>query len=110
MSSAAATVFVVDDDPAIRKALSRLLQAAGFEARTFSSPQSFLEQHDPTAPGCVVLDVAMPELNGLELQRALAARGSERPIIFLTGQGDIPMSVKAMKAGALDFLTKPVND
>jgi FixJ family two-component response regulator len=78
--------------------------------KTFGSPQEFLEHHDPHAPGCLVLDVAMPGLNGLDLQQALAAKGTELPIIFLTGRGDIPMSVQAMKQGAVDFLTKPTND
>jgi FixJ family two-component response regulator len=110
MSAEPATVFVVDDEEAIRKALARLLRAAGLEVRAFPSPQAFLEEHDPDTPGCVVLDVAMPGLNGLELQAALAASGCQRSIIFLTGKGDIPMSVQAMKAGAVDFLTKPVHD
>jgi FixJ family two-component response regulator len=110
MSAQPATVFVVDDEPAVRKALSRLLSAAGFSVRTFESPQLFLTEHDPSTPGCLVLDVAMPGLNGLQLQAALADSGCERSIIFLTGHGDIPMSVKAIKAGAIDFLTKPVDD
>src|ERR1035437_7635332 len=105
-----ATVFVVDDDPAVLKSLSRLLRSARFDVATFSSPREFLEQHDPRAPGCLALDLAMPGLNGLELQEALTSKGSELPIIFLTGHGDIPMSVQAMKRGAVDFLTKPVND
>lgn len=105
-----ATVFVVDDDPAVLKGLSRLLRSAGLPVTTFSSPPQFLVEHDANAPGCLVLDVAMPGLNGLELQAALAAKGSVRQIIFLTGHGDIPMSVQAMKRGAVDFLTKPVND
>jgi FixJ family two-component response regulator len=104
-----ATVFVVDDDAAVLKSLSRLLRSAGLAAATFSSPRDFLDQHDPNTPGCLVLDVAMPGLNGLELQQALMARGHELAIIFLTGHGDIPMSVKAMKQGAVDFLTKPVD-
>jgi FixJ family two-component response regulator len=110
MTAAPATVFVVDDDPAICKALTRLLRASGFETRGFPSPQAFLDEHDPAAPGCAVLDVAMPGLNGLELQEALAASGCTRSIIFLTGRGDIPTSVRAMKAGAVDFLTKPVDE
>jgi RNA polymerase sigma factor (sigma-70 family) len=101
---------VVDDDAAVLKGLSRLLRSAGLAVATFSSPREFLDRHDPNAPGCLVLDVAMPELNGLELQRTLLARGHEPPIIFLTGHGDIPMSVKAIKRGAVDFLTKPVSD
>jgi FixJ family two-component response regulator len=104
------TVFVVDDDSAVLKSLTRLLRSAGFVVTTFSSPRVFLERHDPTLPGCLVLDVAMPGLNGLELQKALSAGGHERAIVFLTGRGDIPMSVQAMKSGAVDFLTKPVND
>jgi FixJ family two-component response regulator len=105
-----ATIFIVDDDSAVLKSLSRLLRSAGLAVATFSSPREFLERHDPKLPGCLVLDVAMPGLNGLELQQALVARGHELAIIFLTGHGDIPMSVQAMKRGAVDFLTKPVND
>jgi len=104
------TVFLVDDEASVLKALARLLRSAGLNVKTFASPQEFLEHHDPHAPGCLVLDVAMPGLNGLDLQRALAAKGTELPIIFLTGRGDIPMSVQAMKQGAVDFLTKPTND
>jgi RNA polymerase sigma factor (sigma-70 family) len=108
--SSASTVFVVDDDAAVLKSLSRLLRSAGLVAATFTSPREFLDRHDPSAPGCLVLDVAMPGLNGLELQQALIASDHELPIVFLTGHGDIPMSVQAMKRGAVDFLTKPVND
>jgi FixJ family two-component response regulator len=104
------TVFIVDDDPAVLKSLSRLLRSASLAVATFSSPRDFLDRHDPNALGCLVLDVAMPGLNGLELQQALIARGHELAIIFLTGHADIPMSVKAMKRGAVDFLTKPVDD
>jgi len=104
------TVFLVDDEASVLKALSRLLRSAGLNVKTFGSPQEFLQDHDPHAPGCLVLDVAMPGLNGLDLQRALAAKGTRLPIIFLTGRGDIPMSVEAMKQGAVDFLTKPTND
>jgi FixJ family two-component response regulator len=100
----------VDDDPAVLKSLSRLLRSAGLATAAFSSPREFLDRYDPKLPGCLVLDVAMPGLNGLELQQALLAQGHELQIIFLTGHGDIPMSVEAMKRGALDFLTKPVND
>ena len=78
--------------------------------KPYSSPQEFLEQHDLAVPGCAVLDVSMPGLDGLELQRALTAGGSHRPVVFITGKGDIPTSVRAMKAGAIDFLTKPVKD
>jgi len=110
MSQVEPTVFIVDDDPAVLKSLARVLRAIRFTVVTFGSPQEFLEQHDPRIPGCLVLDVAMPGLNGLELQEALRIKGSAIPIIFLTGHGDIPMSVQAMKGGALDFLTKPVHD
>jgi FixJ family two-component response regulator len=109
MTSVANTVFVVDDDPPVLKALERLLRGAGFEVQGFPSSQAFLAQHDPATPGCAILDIAMDGLNGLELQQALAASGCDRPIVFLTGRGDIPMSVRAMKAGAVNFLTKPVD-
>jgi FixJ family two-component response regulator len=104
------TIFLVDDDAAVLKALSRLLRARGYDIQSFTSPQAFLTNHDASIPGCGVFDVSMPGLNGLELQRALTAGGVQRPIIFLTGKGDIPTSVRAMRAGAIDFLTKPVND
>jgi FixJ family two-component response regulator len=107
VSSASGIVFVVDDDTAFLKAVSRLLRAAGLEVSPFPSAAAFLNEHDPAAPGCLVLDVAMPGLDGLELQRTLAARGCERSIVFITGQGDLPMGVQAMKAGAVNFLTKP---
>ena len=103
-------VFIVDDEPAVLKGLSRLLRSSGLAVETFLSSQDFLNHFLPNTPGCLVLDVAMPGLNGLDLQKALAAKGSAVPIIFLTGHGDIPMSVQAMKRGAADFLTKPVND
>jgi FixJ family two-component response regulator len=101
------TVFIVDDDRGVLKALARLLRAAAYETRTFASPRDFLAKHDPSVPGCAVLDVAMPGLDGLQLQRALG--GADRPIIFITGKADVPTSVQAMKAGAIDFLTKPVS-
>jgi len=104
------TVFIVDDDAAVLKGLTRLLRSARLNVLAFGSPQEFLERHDPHVPGCLVLDLAMPGLNGLELQAALTVKGSAIPIIFLTGHGNIPASVQAMKRGALDFLTKPVND
>jgi FixJ family two-component response regulator len=100
-------VSVVDDDAAVLKSLDRLLRSAGFAVRTFPSPQVFLEQHDGDAPGCVVLDLSMPGLDGLQLQQALAHSGGHSPVIFITGFGDVPSSVRAMKAGAVDFLTKP---
>jgi FixJ family two-component response regulator len=101
---------VVDDDPSVLRALTRLFSAAGFEARAFPSPAAFLEAHDPTTFGCLVLDLALPGLDGLELQQALTVSNCARPIVFITGRGDIPTSVRAMKGGAVDFLTKPVND
>jgi FixJ family two-component response regulator len=105
------TVYLVDDDAGVLKALSRLLRAKGYDVRPYSSPQVFLEEHDVALPGCAVLDVSMPGLDGLELQRALTlANGFHRPVVFVTGKGDIPTSVRAMKAGAIDFLTKPVKD
>jgi FixJ family two-component response regulator len=103
-------VFVIDDDPGVLRALTRLLSASGFQARAFPSAAAFLEAHDPATPGCLVLDLALPGLDGLELQQALTVSDCARPIVFITGRGDIPTSVRAMKAGAVDFLTKPVND
>jgi FixJ family two-component response regulator len=104
------TVFLVDDDPGVLRALTRLLRASGREVRAFASQREFLGEHDPDTPGCLVLDVAMPERNGLDLHRELAASGAGRAVVFITGQGDIPTSVRAMKAGAVDFLTKPFDD
>ena len=104
------TVFVVDDYAPGRRSISRLLRTAGFVVAAFASAQEFLAQYDPQTLGCLVLDLAMPTLNGLELQRVLAKAGSLLPIIFLTAHGDVPKSVQAMKHGASDFLTKPVND
>ncbi len=103
-------VFVVDDEAPVRKALSRLLRAAGIAVAAFASPEEFLAQYDRHMPGCLVLDLMMPGFNGLELQRTLDKKGSMLPIIFLSGRGDVPNSVQAMKGGAIDFLTKPVND
>lgn len=102
------TVFIVDDDARLVEALSRFMRVKGYNVQSYTSPREFLTLHDATIPGCAVLDVSMPGLDGLELQRALTAGGAQRPIIFITGQGDIPTSVRAMKAGAVDFLTKPV--
>jgi FixJ family two-component response regulator len=110
MTSPTPIVFLVDDDSAVLTSLARLIRSAGLNAQAFGSPQEFLDRHDPHAPGCLVLDFSMPGLNGLELQAALAAKGCVIPIIFLTGHGDVPTSVQAMKRGALDFLTKPVHD
>lgn len=109
MNGEAFTIFIVDDDPRVLKALSRLLRVAAYQTRTFASPRDFLAQHNPSIPGCAVFDVAMPGVDGLQLQRMLTAAGVDRPIIFITGRGDVPTSVQAMKAGAIDFLTKPVS-
>jgi FixJ family two-component response regulator len=102
------TVFLVDDDPAVRKSLSRVLREEGLNVETFESAEAFLARPDRQARGCLVLDVTMPGLDGLELQRRLTEAGQALPIVFLTGHGDIPMSVQAIKSGAADFLTKPV--
>jgi FixJ family two-component response regulator len=102
-------VYLVDDEPAVRKALGRLLRSAGVEVATFGSAEEFLGALEEEAAGCALLDVAMPGLDGLALQETLARRGIDLPVLFLTGHGDIPMSVRAMKAGASDFLTKPVD-
>jgi FixJ family two-component response regulator len=107
---ATSTVFLLDDEPGMLKALTRLLKAEGFTVCAYSSAKSFLESYSPGTVSCLVLDVAMPELNGLELQARLTRAGLLLPIVFLTGHGDIPMSVQAIKAGAVDFLTKPVKD
>src|SRR6266550_188874 len=104
------TVFVVDDYAPGRRSISRLLRAAGFAVTAFASAKEFLAEYDPETPGCLVLDLVMPAVSGLELQDILADRGSLLPIIFLTAYGDIPKSVQAMKLGASDFLAKPVND
>jgi FixJ family two-component response regulator len=110
MSCEEAIVYMVDDDPAVLKASTRLLRAEGYAVRAFNSAEEFLLAHDPLAAGCVVLDILMPDIDGLALQEALQASASERFIIFVTGHGDIATSVQAMKAGAVDFLTKPFND
>jgi FixJ family two-component response regulator len=105
----AAVVHIVDDDPDVRKALARLLATDGFEVAVSGSTQEFLERYDPRTTGCIVLDLSMPGMDGLQLQAMLAERGPIHPVIFLTGCGDIASSVRAMKAGAIDFLTKPVD-
>jgi len=110
MDDAAATVFIVDDAPKMRTALTRLLEAAGHKVRAFESAERFLEDQDSDIPGCLILDIGMPGMSGLDLQRALVGSRRARPIIFLTGQGDIQTSVQAMKMGAVDFLTKPIDD
>lgn len=103
-----AAVFVVDDEEGMRRALMRLFQAEGLAVRSFATADELLAALEGEGPGCVLLDVAMPGLDGLQLQQRLAERGTRLPIVFLTGHGDIPMSVQAIKAGAVDFLTKPV--
>jgi FixJ family two-component response regulator len=103
------TVFIVDDAPQVRAALSRLLSAADYQVRSYESAERFLEEHDVDAPGCLLLDYFMPGLSGLELQRALIGSQCTRPIVFLTGASDVQISVHAMKGGAVDFLTKPVD-
>jgi FixJ family two-component response regulator len=104
------TVFVVDDDQSVRQALSSLIRSVGLAVKPFSSAREFLQTAVPSAPACLVLDVRLPGLGGLELQRELTAAHNDIPIIFITGHGDIPMSVRAMKAGAVEFLSKPFRD
>ncbi|MDP2323055.1 MAG: response regulator, partial [Gammaproteobacteria bacterium] len=101
------TVFVVDDDEGVRTSLGILLDSAGYHSATFASAAEFLEQHDPARPGCLLLDMRMPKMNGMELLQALSEHGAFLPVIFITGHGDVPMAVEAMKSGAFDFLQKP---
>jgi FixJ family two-component response regulator len=110
MATAKAIVFVVDDDPWVRESLETLIRDEGWQAETFSSAQEFLDRPRALTPSCLVLDISLPGLNGLELQKRVAVERTDMPIIFITGHGDIPMSVGAMKAGAVEFLTKPFND
>lgn len=109
MGKLSETVFLVDDDPRVLKALSRVLASDGWIARPYRSAREFLAEHDVAAPGCLLLDLLMPEMTGLDLQQELARLGEHRPIVFLSGRGDVPSSVTAMKSGAVDFLTKPVD-
>jgi FixJ family two-component response regulator len=109
MSDVSAIVFVVDDDISVRESLELLIKTAGWKPETFASPREFLSRPRATVPSCLVLDVSLPGLNGLELQQQLAER-TDMPIIFITGYGDVPMTVRAMKAGAVEFLTKPFKD
>jgi FixJ family two-component response regulator len=102
------TVFVVDDDPHVLKALTRLLASDGWATQSYRSAKDYLAQRSEAVPGCLILDLLMPEMTGLDLQQELARLGQARPIVFLSGKGDIPASVRAMKSGAVDFLTKPV--
>jgi len=107
MKDAAPIVFVVDDDASVRESVKRLIASVGLRAETFGSTRDFLDSKRPEAPGCLVLDVRLPDVSGLEFQRELAEADIHIPIIFITGHGDIPMTVRAMKAGAVEFLTKP---
>ena len=110
MPDVPAVVFVIDDDPSMRVALEDLVGSVGLQVRAFAAPQDFLQSKLPEAPGCLVLDVRLPGMSGLTFQKELAKLGSTLPIIFITGHGDIPMTVRAMKAGAVEFLTKPFHD
>jgi FixJ family two-component response regulator len=109
-SSAAPIVFVVDDDVSVRESLELLIITAGWRPETFASAQEFLNRPRVLAPSCLVLDLSLPDLNGLELQKRVAADRPDMPIIFITGHGDVPTTVRAMKAGAVEFLTKPFSD
>jgi FixJ family two-component response regulator len=110
MTNSAGVVFVVDDDASMRESLKNLIRSVGLRVETLSSAQEFLRAKRGDEPGCLILDVRMPGLSGLDLQKRMAEAGVDLPIIFLTGHGDIPMSVRAMKAGAVEFLTKPVRE
>jgi FixJ family two-component response regulator len=110
MSEQQPVVFVIDDDPSVRAALAGLLRSVGLEVRPYGSTQEFLQSERPDAPGCLVLDVRLPGRSGLDFQRELGESGIQLPVVFITGHGDIPMSVRAMKAGAIEFLTKPFHD
>ena len=110
MSHATPIVFVVDDDVSVRESLEALIRCAGWQPETFASAQEFLSRPRVLAPSCLVLDVTLPDLNGLDLQKRVAVDRTDMPIIFITGYGDVPMTVQAMKAGAVDFLTKPFGD
>jgi FixJ family two-component response regulator len=103
-------VFVVDDDVSVRESLEALIRSAGWKPETFASAQEFLVRSRPDVPSCLVLDVSLPDLSGLDLQNRVAAERADMPIIFITGYGDVPMTVRAMKAGAVEFLTKPFDD
>ena len=103
-------VFVVDDDASMRRAVSNLIRSVGFRAEAFATAQEFLAVNPPDAPSCLILDVRLPQISGLDIQAELIKTQKQLPIIFITGYGDIPMSVKAMKAGAVEFLTKPFRD
>src|SRR6202050_2813557 len=110
MADVSGAVFVIDDDPSMRAALEDLVSSVGLQVRLFASPQEFLQSKPPDTLGCLVLDVRLPGMSGLTFQQELAKEGLALPVIFITGHGDIPMSVRAMKAGAVEFLTKPFHD
>jgi FixJ family two-component response regulator len=110
MSEETPSIVVIDDDASVRKSLDNLFRSVGFEVELFASPQDFLQSNRPDRPGCIVLDVRFPGRSGLDMQQELASADIQLPIIFITGYGDIPMSVRAMKAGAVEFLTKPFRD
>jgi FixJ family two-component response regulator len=110
MSHATPTVFVIDDDISVRESLEALILCAGWQAETFASAQEFLSRPRVLAPSCLILDVTLPDLNGLDLQKRIAVDRMDMPIIFITGYGDVPMTVQAMKAGAIEFLTKPIGE
>lgn len=104
------TVFIVDDDRAVRESLRFLLESVGLAARTYAGADEFLARYDPQTPGCLVLDVRLPGMSGLDLQQVLGERGIRLPVIIITGHGDVPVAVRAMKAGAVDFIEKPFSD
>jgi FixJ family two-component response regulator len=110
LPAAVPTVFVIDDDDLVRTAIQGMLKSVGLRSETFGTPQEFLRSNRPETPSCLVLDVRLPGVNGLDFQRELSDAGVRIPIIFITGHGDIPMTVKAMKSGAVEFLTKPFRD
>ncbi|HZC59749.1 MAG TPA: response regulator transcription factor, partial [Chthoniobacterales bacterium] len=107
MSGTESIVFVIDDDPSFRRSTQLLIESAGFDVSSSASAEEFLRSQRPNVPACLVLDVRLPRLSGLDLQQELSKAGVQIPIIFITGHGDIPMTVQAMKAGAVEFLTKP---
>ena len=110
MSLSGGTVFIVDDDPDVCRAVGRLVRGAGYEVREFNSARDFLMAHEPEPNGCLLLDLSMPDVDGLQLQQRLTASGCHRPIVFLSANGDVHNTVRAMKAGAINFLTKPVDE
>jgi FixJ family two-component response regulator len=110
MADCSSTVFIVDDDVSVRESLEALIQTVGWEVRAFASAEEFLHRPPSDGPCCLVLDVSLPDLNGLDLQDRMTSQQADMPIIFISGYGDVPMSVRAMKAGAVEFLTKPLNE